>query len=144
MKKIGSFIILLLAFQPVIGQDFSEFEKTLRKHLAAIEEKNITDISATVSDSVTLIFPDGSMLKSKEKFMEFHKKWFGDPSWKMAIQVVSAENSDSLGYALIKYRYEKSKENEIQSVHHTYLLLIFKKIKGKWLLWHDQNTQMEK
>ena len=126
--------------QPNAGLDF---KSTLQKHLNAITNRNLNGIAATVSDSVTLIFPDGELLQSKEKFVAFHKNWFDDKLWKMTILSVSTKESSTLSHALVKYHYiETNNDKTIKSESHTYLLLIFSKEKSGWRLLHDQNTKI--
>lgn len=125
------------------ASDRNAFKAVLAKHLHAITERNLPNIAATVADSVTLIFPDGEVLKSRQKFIAFHEEWFKDTTWKMTTEVVRVTESKTLAYALVKYRYEKQNENgTAPSSSETYLLLIFEKQTGGWKLLHDQNTRI--
>jgi ketosteroid isomerase-like protein len=139
-----SLIILFAAFSnKALSQKQSSFRLALNKHLNAISTKNLTDISATVDDSIILIFPDGEVLKSKNKFVEMHQNWFKDSLWKMTTEVLNTIEDKSLAYANVKYKYSKFKpDGTALSVSNTYLLLIFKKEKNSWKVIHDQNTKI--
>jgi ketosteroid isomerase-like protein len=116
---------------------------TLEKHLNAVSTKNIDVIEATVADSVTLIYPDGEVLKSKQKFVDFHKDWFKDTAWKMTTEILKAGEGGTLSYGLIKYQYTKlNSDGSVKSQSDAYLLLIFEKQKNGWKLVHDQNTRI--
>ncbi len=54
------------------------------------------------------------------------------------------ESSDSLGYALIKYKFtQKDTVGNIKFQDNEYLVLIFKNSTQGWQLVHDQNTQIK-
>lgn len=126
------------------GHGENNFKTILSKHLKAISERNLDDIISTIADSVTLIFPDGEMLTSKQSFIDFHKEWFKDPTWKMTTTTLSTSEGKELSYGLVKYRFTKgSADGATQSQSDTYLLLVFKRQKNGWKLIHDQNTRIE-
>ena len=144
MKRISlvTFAMTLLSIA-AFGQKKTEFRATLEKHLNAVAAKNINDIKATVADSVTLIFPDGDVLKSKQKFVDFHKDWFKDSTWKMTTEILKTTESNTLSYGLVKYQLSRfNADGSVKSQSNTYLLLIFEKQKTGWKLLHDQNTKI--
>lgn len=142
-----NFFIIALIFisHYCFSQDWNRlsFNETLQKHLDAISQKNLDVIKATVADSVTLIFPDGEVLRSKQKFVEFHINWFKDPAWKMTTEILRVQEDGQLAYGLVKYKlinYNKDGSTKSQST--TYLVLVFEKQKSGWKLVHDQNTKI--
>jgi len=145
MNKITGFLIGLVIVgycQTGTAQPTATFRSTLIKHLDAITQKNLADIAATVADSITLIFPNGEVLKSKQRFVDFHREWFKE-NWKMATETISVSESPTLANALIKYHYREWDANQkLKSESDTYLLLIFRKEKDGWKLFHDQNTKI--
>ena len=118
-----------------------EFKTTLEQHLASIQSRDLKKLASTISDSVMLIFPDGTLLRSKSEFLNFHTSWFADSAWEVKPSILRVEESEELSYALIKYQYTElhSAGGEI-STRSNYLQLIFKKYPQGWLLIHDQNT----
>lgn len=121
----------------------ADFKLILDRHLKSISGKDLRGMEETVSDSVVLIFPDGELLKSKKKFMEFHINWFKDPNWEMKTQVIQLREDARLAYAFVQYQLTNYTEaHQIKSKSNTYLLLIFEKQKEGWKLIHDQNTKI--
>jgi len=143
MKNIVIIIIACLFTTTVHGQSKYSFAGVLSKHLNAITHKDLAGIEATVGDSVLLIFPDGSVLKSKAKFVDMHKDWFKDSLWTMSPKILNTKETATLAYANVKYEDTTRKhDGSIASVSHTFLLLIFEKQKDGWKLIHDQNTKI--
>ncbi len=145
MKHIG--LTILITFFSIIAfaQNWStlDFKTTLEKHLQAISTRNIEMIKATVADSVLLIFPDGELLKSKQKFVDFHIDWFKDKNWKMTTEILRIKEEKQLAHGLVKYQLTNyNADGTIKSQSNTYLLLIFEKQKEGWKLIHDQNTKI--
>ena len=141
MKEIALILLASLSVISSFCQSKSSFADVLPTHLKAITHKDLDGIKATVADSVLLIFPDGTALKSKTKFVEMHRNWFKDSLWKMSVKVLNTKETETLAYANVKYGYTTSKpDGSVASVSHTFLLLIFEKQKDGWKLIHDQNT----
>lgn len=119
------------------------FDSTLAVHLEAIRSSDLERLAPTVSDSVTLISPRGDKMVSKEAFMALHRNWFKQTNWKWTPQVLKSEAVDSMGYALVQYRYtEQDSTGSIQTDNTNYLVLIFKNSEAGWQLVHDQNTRI--
>ncbi len=120
------------------------FEQTLAIHLHAIKTSNLTELEPTVGESVAMIAPTGSKMDSKAVFMKFHKNWFSQKNWEWDGDIVRTESTDSLGYALIKYKFtQKDSVGNIKFQDNEYLVLIFKNSAQGWQLVHDQNTQIK-
>ena len=117
------------------------FEETLAIHLDAILARDLTALAPTVADSVTLIGPDGFKMTSKESFMKLHENWFKRTNWKWERVAMKTQCTDSLGYALIRYKYsERDSLGTITFQNENYLVLIFRNFRQGWQLVHDQNT----
>lgn len=146
MKLFGSALVfcLILSCEKNTQSIREDYNATLKIHLEAIQNRDLNAILETVHDSVTLIFPDGQLLKSKEKFADFHRDWFADKKWSMNPVVLKTNQSDSLSYSLIRYQY-----NDLDSLGNainprsTYLMLTFKLESNGWKLIHDQNTRIQ-
>lgn len=143
------FSILVLTVLSINGfaqkKNSADFRSTLDYHLKSISGRDLKGIDATVADSVTLIFPDGDLLKTKKNFLEFHINWFKDMNWEMSTQVLQSKEELQLAYALVKYQLTGyTEDHKIKSKSTTYLLLIFEKQKEGWKLIHDQNTKVMK
>ena len=154
MKKIlipGRHLLLItiavLAVQcktkPALPAQQPSFEQTLQVHLNAIQQANLTALEPTVADSVMVILPNGARLDSKQVFMHFHEDWFKTKNWQWVPRILQKETADSLGYALVNYKYEeKDTTGAVQYRSNAYLALIFKNSAKGWQLIHDQNTKI--
>lgn len=144
MKHFFSILFLLFSIPNFAQQKVTaDFKTTLSNHLKSISDKDLKGIEATVSDSVTLIFPDGEVLKSKKKFVEFHINWFKDLNWEMKTRILQLREEPQLAYALVEYQLTNYTDaHQIKSRSTTLLLLIFEKQNEVWKLIHDQNTKI--
>ncbi len=120
------------------------FKEDLKIHLQAIQNRNFADLEPTVGDNVSMIGPDGTKMDSKEQFLEFHKNWFKLKNWEWKGNILKTESSDSLGYALVQYKYTQN-DSLGKSIYESnaYLILVFRNSKAGWQLVHDQNTRIE-
>src|SRR3954470_9280780 len=109
MKFCFFALILIVLFVACTKQrspsNHSDYDATLKIHLDAIQDHDLTALLSTVHDSVTLIFPNGQRLKSKNEFATFHQNWFNDSTWTLRPSILNTVKSDSLGYSLIQYQY---------------------------------------
>ena len=120
---------------------YNSFERTLSIHLDAILASDLAALAPTVADSVTLIGPDGSKMTSKESFMKLHENWFKRTNWKWERVEMKTQSTDSLGYALIQYKYsERDSLGAVTFQNQNHLVLIFRNFRQGWQLVHDQNT----
>ena len=117
------------------------FDSTLAIHLNAIRNGNLAELAPTVADSVILISPYGEKMNSKKLFMNLHENWFKQKNWQWEPIFLRTESTDSLGYALIQYKYsQKDSIGKTIFQNKNYLVLIFKNSRQGWQLVHDQNT----
>jgi ketosteroid isomerase-like protein len=136
-------ILIVACAEKSSTSDHSDYDATLKIHLDAIQNHDLTALLSTVHDSVTLIFPNGQRLKSKKEFASFHQNWFNDSTWTLRPAILKTIKSDSVSYSLIQYQY-----NDIDSMgtrinpRSNYLLLVFKQGTDGWKLVHDQNTRI--
>ena len=144
LALLGTWVLTSCDRQTKPAKQTQTFENTLSVHLNAIKSSNLTDLIPTVSENVAMISPDGNKMDSKEVFVKFHENWFKQKNWEWEGDIVRTESSDSLGYALIKYRFiQKDSVGNIQFQDNEYLVLIFKNSAEGWQLVHDQNTRIK-
>src|SRR5689334_19544395 len=109
MMKIALPVLILIA--AVIScttrnaSNHPDYDATLKIHLDAIQNHNLQALLSTVHDSVTLIFPNGQRLKSKQEFSDFHQNWFNDSTWTLRPAILKTIQSDSVSYSSIQYQY---------------------------------------
>lgn len=128
---------------PQPENEAQSFESTLGIHLNAIESSNLEKLIPTIADSVVMISPDGDKMDSKTVFVKFHENWFKQKNWLWEYKVLRTESSDSLGYALIRYKFtQKDSTGSVLFQDTDYLTLIFRNSSNGWQLVHDQNTRI--
>ena len=117
----------------------ADLTATVDAHAAAIGARDLDALMATVtaSDSLTLIFPDGTTLFTREQYRDFHVGWFADSSWTMAMRPVSQTVRDGLGVALLRTTY-----TDAAGPRGAMLALTFAPEDGAWRLVFDQNTRI--
>jgi ketosteroid isomerase-like protein len=122
----------------------ASFQKTLRTHLDAISNRDLEALEPTVGESMTLIFPSGSIRRGKDAFMAFHESWFADPNWRQPYTVtdVTVEGCNT-AWALVDYRYESLNEDgTVKSSSHNMFALTWTFQRGRWVAIADQNTRL--
>lgn len=113
-------------------------------HLAAIPARDLDALLATVTtgNELTLIFPDGEKLDTRQQFVDFHKQWFDDDSWKFQSEIVDLIEAPTLGRALVRYRYDATNEDGSPRSNTSWLALTFALEQGQWRPVFDQNTRI--
>lgn len=122
------------------GENNMRFKESLQLHLDAIMTKDLDSFSSTISESITLIMMNGTIIRNRQKVIEFHKEWFSDEDWKLSYEIIKIDETEKMAYVLLAISYEDV-DMESKPVHIKYYLnLIFKKYEENWLLEFDQNT----
>lgn len=122
----------------------AKFDRTLKTHLDAITHRNLKALEPTVGESMTLIFPSGSIRRGKDAFMAFHEGWFADPNWRQPYTVtdVTVEGCQT-AWALVDYRFEELDDaGNVVSSSHNMFALTWTYDRGRWLAIADQNTKL--
>jgi len=141
-----SFVLLLSSWSALAESEVSaqtaDFGATLKTHLAAIEGRDLEGITATITagPKLTLIFPDGEMLTTRDQYLDFHKAWFADDAWTMKIEVVDTREMEDVALALVRTTYEDAGP---ESRRYALLTLTFANENGSWRLIFDQNTRIQ-
>ena len=141
---VMSIILISSCKEKSLKGNYPDYDATLKIHLDAIQNHDLSAILSTVDDSVNLIFPNGQRMKSKTEFAAFHEDWFQNENWSMSPKIVKTVKTDSMSYSLIQYRY-----HDIDSAgtrinpRDNHLLLVFKLGPYGWRLIHDQNTRIQ-
>ncbi|KGN37911.1 YybH family protein [Knoellia subterranea] len=120
------------------------FHRTLQTHLDAITNRDLAALEPTVGESMTLIFPSGSIRRGKDAFMAFHEGWFADPNWRQPYTVtdVTVEGCRT-AWALVDYRYQSLDDaGNVESESHNMFALTWTFDKGRWVAIADQNTKL--
>ena len=117
-----------------------EFDDTVAAHLAAVAARDLDAFLATVHDGVTVVLPDGRLLRGRDEVAGLHRDWFADTDWRMDTAPVSTTVAGDTGVAVLAVDYHDV-DPAGAPVRKAYLLsLVFARQDGRWLLVHDQNT----
>ena len=121
------------------GPTAADLADTVDAHAAAIGARDLDALMATVTDgdSLTLIFPDGTTLFTREQYRDFHVGWFADSTWTMDLRPVAQTVRDGLGIALVQTTY-----TDAAGPRDAMLALTFADEDGDWRLVFDQNTRI--
>ena len=135
-------VLALLALLPVVAAAQNEplgFRATVTAHLDAIHRHDLDALMATVTtgDSLVLLFPDGTLIRSRQAFLDVHRAWFADTTWTMTFEPVSLLDTPAMGTALVRYTIT---DDTPRSGRQAYLALTFVHEDGSWRLVQDQNT----
>lgn len=117
-------------------------QSTIDTYFNVIRERNIQGFQALIKndENTTLILPNGKVIIGYQNIIDFHISWFEDMDWSMEYQVMNTFEVGQVGYGLLKVDYHDLNQSGESYVIHYYLNLLFEKIDGDWLLFHDQNT----
>jgi uncharacterized protein (TIGR02246 family) len=139
--RLSLLIGLLGLAGPLLAADF---DAALKLHLQAIQTRDLEGLMATVAEqpAPNLIFPNGQLLQGKPAFREVHVQWFADPNWRMDVSEVTRTTSADMASVLLRYTLRDHPEPGQGNPRSAFLLLVFQRIDGQWLLVHDQNTRI--
>ena len=123
----------------------ANFSAALDRHIKAIQTRNLAEIEATITkgEELELIFPSGKRSNTRTAYMDFHRKWFADKSWRMSFKHTSMRVGNDVAYALYETSYTDSADDGNESTSHAWLHFIFRLENGEWRLVHDQNTAIK-
>jgi len=116
-----------------------DFEAALRRHLAAIERRDIDAFksSVTTDDTLLTIAQNGHAFTTPEETIALHEDWFKRDDWSWKGEVVRTMVGADLAAAVIRYVYQDTPDAKPIS---TWLTFVFRLEDGEWRLVHDQNT----
>ena len=122
----------------------AKFLRALDTHLQAVANRDLEALEPTVDESMVLIFPNGSIVRGKDGFMDFHEEWFADPNWRQPYTVTDVNvQGCKTAWALIDYRYESlNPDGSVESTSHNMFALTWTFKKGTWVAIADQNTRL--
>ena len=116
---------------------------TLDAHLAAIQARDLDGLLATVTggSQLTLILPNGNILRTREEYRQLHVEWFAEQDWKMVFEVLEVRELGDAGVGLVKYQaQELQPDGTYRTRREALLSLVFTREAGSWRLVFDQNT----
>lgn len=117
------------------------FRETLDRHLQAIRERDLPGLIATLpADELTLITSDGRLVRTASEFVEMHRGWFAESTWRLDAELVSLVESPEIGAAVLRLDYRDDAPGKAPVREASYLSLLFARREGRWVMIQDQNT----
>jgi uncharacterized protein (TIGR02246 family) len=117
------------------------FQETLDKHLAAIREKDLPALAATVAeDELVLITAEGRLVESAAEFLDMHRGWFAMDGWTLDAKPVEIFESPDLAVAVLRLDYRETPPDRPAVRQESFLTLVFARQDGGWRMVQDQNT----
>jgi ketosteroid isomerase-like protein len=115
------------------------FRKALERHLAAIRDRDLAALAATVADDeLVLIGADGKLARTPREFLDAHRAWFDMPGWTLDVAPEVIYETAEMALAVLRLLYRDG-ESEQPSL----LTLVFRKKADRWLMVLDQNTPIK-
>ena len=137
-------LLAILGFNAASAQA-CDFECTYKKHISAIEKKDLASFESTITkgDKLTFILPDGTFFEDTATYRKLLKGWFAEGGWTFTPEVLQVEETSEMGTVLLKVLYHEDDRNGKPYDLEHYLYLVFKKQGDGWFLVHDQNTKVK-
>jgi ketosteroid isomerase-like protein len=123
--------------------DAKKYRLFVEKHLQAVDQKNLDYYLSTISPNIIMITPDGTYMDSFEEVKAFHEKLF-ENEYKFNFKLIKENITNALAYSVydIDLEYPDEHGHMVHQLFH--LSLTFEKVNDKWMLIHDQCTNMFK
>lgn len=142
--SIKSFIlsVFMLLGVAACAKASPPFDEALKAHFEAIQNRDLEAYTKTITTdpNLPLIFPEGTMLMTRQEVLDFHKTWFADPNWVYEPVIIGTMVSGNAAVATVRYTYRDTPEGPPRSA---FLGLVFELQNGEWRLIHDQNTRIQ-
>ncbi|HEY1015382.1 MAG TPA: nuclear transport factor 2 family protein [Herpetosiphonaceae bacterium] len=119
-----------------------DFRSALDTHLAALRSRDLAGFLATVAndDEVSLVMPNGALVRGFSGVTDLHQAWFADPDWTLDAEILRTLETGEMALALLLVDYRDLDAEGRPYQKRYYLSLVFAKRDDRWLLVHDQNT----
>lgn len=143
-RAVTAIALLVVAACATTGATSPNFDDALRTHLNAVTSRNLEALEPTLArtDELILIFPNGSMTRTKAEYLSFHREWFASTSWSMEFTPEWTRVSGNTAQALLRTRYRDTADDGSAIDNRGLLLMTFELQDGAWRLVTDQNTRV--
>lgn len=127
-------------------QNEQEFVTALRKHLDAVEQKDLKTLQTTMSPNgkMELIQPSMEIIKGVDGFMKFHEDFFNHPNWSIKFTIISKNVGERIGVATTETMYREPERNGKPYFNRMTVTYTLEKIDGKWYIIKDHASSIEK
>jgi ketosteroid isomerase-like protein len=119
----------------------ASFADALAEHLAAIQDRDLPRLAATVSSrAVALVTAEGAVSTSPTRFHALHADWFRSKTWSLDTRVLHTHVGHDVASCLFELDYRDRKPDGTAIRARSILGLVFGLEDGRWVLIQDQNT----
>jgi len=114
------------------------FEASLQAHMDAVTNRDLDAYIDTITtgEDLTIIFPGGEIMRTRDEAIAFHTEWFATPGWTMTFEVDRIVESHHMAVASLRATYTDEAGPRVN-----WLTLVFEEQAGEWRLVFDQNTR---
>lgn len=126
----------------------ASFDKAMRTHLDAVEQKDPEAMQKTMSPNGDLFFMlvGRPLSKTSESFMAFHKEWFKDTTrvWSISFKLLETRVGREMGFAVVETTYEEPDRDGkpyYNKIHTSYTQHL---VDDQWYVISDQSSSFKK
>jgi ketosteroid isomerase-like protein len=143
-RALSALALLIVSACATPGATSPNFGDALRVHLDAVTSRDLVALEPTLSrtDELILIFPNGSLTRTKAEYLAFHREWFAETSWRMEFTPEWTRVSGRTAQALLRTRYRDTAADGSAIDNRGLLLMTFELQDDAWRLVTDQNTRV--
>lgn len=129
-----------------INENENEFARVMKKHLAAVSNKNLDSLKATMAPNgqMQLILPASEIIDGVDGFMDYHKEWFAQPNWTFETKILNSEVGRKIGMAVVEIIYREPEREGKPYFNKMIVSYDLKKFNGVWYVIKDQASSVEK
>lgn len=127
-------------------QNEQEFVTVLRKHLDAVEQKDLKTLKSTMSPNgnMELIQPSMEVINGVDGFMKFHQDFFKHPNWSIKFTITSKNVGERIGVATTETVYQEPERNGKPYSSRMTVTYTLEKINNEWYIIKDHASFIEK
>ena len=124
----------------------TEFIEAMEKHLAAVANKDLKTLASTFSPDgkVQLILPGEEIMYGAETFIEYHREWFQDTSWRMETEILNSTVGEDFGMAITQLTYHEPDRDGKPYWNRMIVSYDLQKQDNQWYIVKDHCTSVEK
>lgn len=117
------------------------FPDALAEHLAAIRDRDVARLAATVSTrTVALVTSAGDVSTDPARFLALHRDWFASDTWSLDTETLWTHVGADVGACVLQLDYRDRRTDGTPIRERSILTLVFGMEDGRWVLVQDQNT----